>query len=106
VNGPRLTLDEQANTLAALHFLRKRLGTWALLAKALGFERSTMRNVRKGVNHVSVNMAYRVARVAGVAFDDVVAGRWPVLGRCPQCGRAESYDVARRTAKRETCVTG
>jgi DNA-binding XRE family transcriptional regulator len=86
VNGPKLTLDEQANTMAALHFLRKRFGTWALLAKALGFERSTMRNVKKGVNRVSVNMAYKVARLARVPFDDVTGGRYPVKGTCPHCG--------------------
>ena len=87
MNGPRLTLDEQAHTMAALHFLRKRFGTWAILAKALGFERLTMRNVKKGINRVSVNMAYKVARLAGVPFDDVVMGRWPVEGTCPHCGR-------------------
>ena len=87
MNGPRLTLDEQANTMVALHFLRKRFGTWALLAKALGFERLTMRNVKKGINRVSVNMAYRAARLACVPFDDVVKGRWPVPGMCPHCGR-------------------
>ena len=86
MNGPRLTLDEQANTMAALHFLRKRFGTWALLAKALGFERSTMRNVKKGVNRVSINMAYRAARLACVPFDDVTNGRYPVKGMCPHCG--------------------
>jgi DNA-binding XRE family transcriptional regulator len=87
VNGPKLTPDEQQHTMAALHFLRKRLGTWAIVAKALGFERATMRNVKKGVNRVSVNMAYRVARLAGVPFDDVTSGRWPVPGTCPHCGR-------------------
>lgn len=85
--GPKLTTEEQAHTLAALHFLRIRVGTWRLLAKALGFEMSTLKNVRKGVNRVSVNLAYRVAKMAGVAFDDVVAGRWPVRGTCPHCGR-------------------
>ena len=38
MNGPRLTLDEQANTLAALSFLRIRIGTWKVLAKALGLD--------------------------------------------------------------------
>jgi hypothetical protein len=63
------------------------MGTWRILAKALGFEAATMRNVRKGIKGVSIAMAYRVSRVAGVAFDDVVTGRWPVLGTCPHCGR-------------------
>jgi hypothetical protein len=90
VNGPRLTPDEQQHTMKALHFLRTRFGTWALLAKALRFERLTMRKVKKGINRVSVNMAYRAARLAGVPFDDVVTGRWPVPGTCPHCGRGPS----------------
>ena len=87
MNGPRLTAEEQVNTLTALRFLRARIGTWRLLAKALGFEASTIRNVRKGINEPSISLAYRVARIAGVPFDDVTSGRYPVLGTCPHCGR-------------------
>jgi len=83
-SGVALTFeDEQANTMVALHFLRKRFGTWALLVKALGFERLTMRNVKKGINRVSVNMAYRVTRLTGVPFDDVTSGKYPVKGMFP-----------------------
>ncbi len=42
-----------------------------------------MKNVTKGVNDVSVNMAYRVTKVSDAAFDD--GGRCP--GTCPHCGR-------------------
>lgn len=87
MNGPKLTAAEQEYTLAALHFLRIRVGTWRLLAKALGFEASTLKNVRKGVNRVSINMAYKVAKLACVPFDDVTSGRYPVPGTCPHCGR-------------------
>jgi hypothetical protein len=45
-----------------------------------------MFNLKKGVNEVSINMAYRVSRLAGVAFDDVVTGKYPVPGTCPHCG--------------------
>jgi hypothetical protein len=87
VNAPKLRPDEQANVLAALYFLRVRIGSWRLLAKALGFEKTTMFNVKKGVNEVSINMAYRVSRLASVSFDDVTSGRYPVPGTCPHCGR-------------------
>lgn len=90
MNCPKLTTEEQAHTLAALRHLRGRVGTWRILAKALGFEAVTLRNVRKGRKVPSIAMAYRVSRVAGVAFDDVVAGRWPVLGTCAHCGRGSS----------------
>jgi hypothetical protein len=87
VNSPKLTPQEQEHALAALRFLRGRVGTWRMLAKALGFEAVTLRNVRKGINEASIALAYRVSRVAGVAFDDIVTGRWPVKGTCPHCGR-------------------
>lgn len=86
MNGPRLTDEEQAHTLDALHFLRTRIGSWKLLAKGLGFERCTLLDVKKQRKRVSVNMAYAVARLAGAAFDDVVTGKWPAPGTCPHCG--------------------
>jgi DNA-binding XRE family transcriptional regulator len=73
--------------MVALRFLRIRVGTWKMLAKALGFELSTMKNVDKGVNPASVNLAFQVSRLAGVPFDDVVTGKYPVKGTCPHCGR-------------------
>jgi len=78
--GPKLTTEEQAHALAALRFLRSRVGTWRMLAKALGFEPCSLRNVRKGLKAPSIALAYRVSRVAGVAFDDVVAGRFVIAG--------------------------
>jgi DNA-binding XRE family transcriptional regulator len=83
-----LTQDEQGHVLAALRFLRIRVGNWKTLAKALGVEFSTMRNVKKGTNLVSVNMALKVSRLAEIPFDDVVAGKYPVKGMCPHCGRS------------------
>jgi len=82
-----LSPEQQANVLEALRFLRIRVGTWKLLAKGLEFQGSTMKNVMKGINPVSVSMAFRVARMAAVPFDDVVTGRYPVKGTCPHCGR-------------------
>jgi hypothetical protein len=79
--------------MKALHFLRTRLGTWELLVKALGFQRSTLRNVKKGSKRVSVNMAYRASRFAGVPFDDVVTGKYPIKGMCPHCGRGPDREI-------------
>jgi hypothetical protein len=86
--GRKLTGVEQTNTLVALRILRTRMGTWRLLAKALGFQPSTLRNVRKRQKRVSINMAFAVSRLACVSFDDVTAGKWPAPGTCPHCGRA------------------
>jgi hypothetical protein len=87
MNCKELNAEGQRHTMAALHHLRSRFGTWKALANALGFERSTMRNVKKSINDVSVNMAFAVAKIAMVPFDDVVSGRFPIRGTCPHCGR-------------------
>ena len=39
---------------------------------------------------VSANMAFKVARLPAVSFDDVTSGRYPVKGTCPHCGRGPS----------------
>lgn len=35
-----------------------------------------------------LSAAERAARLAGVPVEDVLAGRWPVEGACPHCGRS------------------
>jgi len=82
-----LTEAEQANVRAAMRFLMIRAGGWKTLAAALGFSRHTMTHVKKGEKNVSPRMALRVARVAGVGVDDVIAGRFPPADACPHCGR-------------------
>ena len=37
---------------------------------------------------VSADMAFRVARAAGVPIDDVLGGKFPPPGTCPHCGHA------------------
>ncbi len=82
-----LTDQEQANVRAAMRFLMIRAGGWKILAVALGFSKHTMRHVKKAEKNVSPRMALRVARVAGVGVDDVIAGRFPQPGACAHCGR-------------------
>ena len=92
-----LTVEEQQHALVALHFLRTRVGSWKLLAKTLGFEPYTLRNVRKGLKRVSINMAYSVARLAAVSFEDVVTGKYPVKGTCPHCGHVAKQLLPERS---------
>jgi hypothetical protein len=79
-----LTRQEEASVRVALRYLRDRCGTIALLAKALRYRRATIADVLGGAG-VSASMTFRVARFAGVAVDDVVAGRFPPA--CPHCGQ-------------------
>jgi hypothetical protein len=39
-----------------------------------------LRKVKKRDRAVSINMAYCISRLAGVPFDDVVTGKYPIKG--------------------------
>ena len=82
-----LTTEEQTNVRAAMKFLLPRFGTLAVMAAALKMQRDTIRHSMDGRFPVSVEMAFRISRLAQVPFDDVTTGRWPVAGTCPHCGR-------------------
>ena len=84
-----LTQEEQDRVRVAIRFLRIRFGKAMLLAKALGFRASTIRRVLEGRDMVSPTMVIRVARLAQVGLDDVLAGRYPAKGTCPHCGRGD-----------------
>jgi hypothetical protein len=82
-----LTKEEQGNVLSALRFLEIRCGTRELLAKALRYEVGTVRHTIAGRISISPTMAFRVARFAQVGMDDLLAGKYPIKGTCPHCGR-------------------
>jgi hypothetical protein len=83
-----LTPAEQANVRAAIRFLRVTVGGFAKLATAMGARCKTVENASGRRGKPSAGIALRVARVAGVAVEDVLAGRWPPSMACPHCGRA------------------
>jgi hypothetical protein len=82
-----LTPEEQANARKAIRFLAKRFGTYRKLAEAIGAKRATVLLAGRTAGRVSAGIALRVARVAGVSLEDVLAGRFPADGACPYCGR-------------------
>jgi len=75
-----MTAAEQAHVLAAVRFLRARCGGWAPLVKTLGFTRQTLSHP------ATPAVAFRVARLAGVGVDDLLAGKYPPPGTCAHCG--------------------
>ncbi|HEY3817055.1 MAG TPA: hypothetical protein VGL81_07790 [Polyangiaceae bacterium] len=75
-----LTPKQQANVLAAVRFLRVRCGGWEPLAKALHFTPVTLRKP------ASPAVAFRVAKLACIGVDDLLAGKFPPPGVCPHCG--------------------
>jgi hypothetical protein len=84
-----LTKDEQTSVRAALRFLRARCGGWANAGKVLHFGGNTLSDLANGRGAPSPLLAFRIARFAKVAVDDVLAGRFPPEGTCPHCGRGE-----------------
>ena len=82
-----LAKEEQENVRAAIRFLRVRFGKIALLAKALHFEPGSVHRILRASEHVSPTMVLRVARLAHVGIDDLLAGKYPIKGMCPHCGR-------------------
>lgn len=90
-----LTTAEQTHVRTALKFLRSRCGTWANVAKVLGFKAANLCAVAGAHKSVSARVAFRVARFAKVPVDDVLAGRFPAPGTCPHCGhRPEKSDTS------------
>jgi hypothetical protein len=86
VNRSDLTAAEQANVKTALAFLRARC-VLRPLAKALRVSPKTLRMVP------SPAVAFRVARLAAVGVDDVLAGRFPLPG-CAHCGLRKEDEAA------------
>ena len=82
-----LTPEEQANVKRALLVLRQRLGSLAELAVALRANRDTLKWYGSRRGRPTAGIALRAARLAGVAVEELLAGRWPVEGACPRCGR-------------------
>lgn len=84
-----LTSAEQTNVRTALKFLRSRCGTWANVAKALGFKAPTLCAVAGSRKTASPTLAVRIAKFAKVGVDAVLAGTFPAPGTCPHCGHVE-----------------
>lgn len=82
-----LTEEERARVKAALAFLRRRLGSVAALAKAMGVKPCRVFYAMGPRGAVSAGIAMRAARAARVPLEDVLSGAWPKPGACPHCGR-------------------
>jgi len=85
-----LTLTEQRNVRTAMRYLRRQVGTRAALAEALHFGTTSVKRVMDGSKSVSASMALRVARLAEVSIDDLLAGRF-VPSACPRCGYVPDF---------------
>ena len=81
-----LSAKEQRAVRTALRFLRLRVGAWAPLAKALRCEPDTIHKVAAGRRGVTPALALRVARLAGVPMEELLAGQWLSPRTCPHCG--------------------
>lgn len=88
-----LTPKEQTNVRAALRFLRFRCGGWGQLAKAIHLKQTSLCKIATD-RVVTPTVAFRVARLAKVGVDDLLAGKFPPPGTCPHCGHCEPLEAA------------
>ena len=84
-----LTAQEQANVRTALKHLRLRCGGWDALSKALRFKKKTLAHAVRPHGTVTASVAFRIARLAGVSIDELLAGAYPAPGTCPYCGHVK-----------------
>ena len=82
-----LSPEEEANVKRAVAYLRIRLGGLTGLAKAMGVTQSSAIRASAKGGRVSVRMAFRAAKAAGVGLDSVLMGEFPPVGACPHCER-------------------
>jgi hypothetical protein len=67
-------------------FLRLRVGAWGPRAKALRYEWDSIQKVATGKRAVTPALAPRVARLAGITMDELLAGQWLSPRVYPHCG--------------------
>lgn len=84
--GIQLTPVERMNVKRALRAVRRRYGSSERLAAALGMSRTTVAQAA-GNGRVSPELAFGVARVAGVSLGKILEGLWPEPRVCPMCGQ-------------------
>ena len=85
-----LTLTEQKHVRTAIRALRRKVGAWGPLADALHAKYDTIEKVVNGRRAVTASLAFRVARLAGVPVDDLLAGQY-LPGACPRCGHLPDF---------------
>lgn len=87
-----LSAAEQKHVRTALRFLRARCGGWEALGGVLGFKETSLAHIAGGRSGVTASLTFRIARLAKVTVDDVLAGRFPAPGTCPHCGHCPAAD--------------
>jgi transcriptional regulator with XRE-family HTH domain len=81
-----LTSEEQRNVRTAIRYLHTNVRRWNSLGKAIGIQPDTIYRILNGRRSVTAAMAFRVARLANVSIDDLLAGKTVPAGTCPHCG--------------------
>lgn len=77
---------EQRHVRTALRFMRIRVKGWAPLGEALHLRSDTLERIANGRRAATPGLAIRMARLADVTFDELVAGRWLSPRVCKRCG--------------------
>ena len=82
-----LTPEEQRNVRTALRYLHTNSRRWKVLGRAIKVQPDTIFRIVSGRRSSPAAMAFRVARLANVSIDNLLAGKTVPAGTCPHCGR-------------------
>jgi len=86
-----LDLKEQRHVRVGLKILRRRIGNWETVAKAIRRSYDNTKKVANGQKTVSATTAFRVSQLLEVTFDDLLAGTFVTPGTCLHCGRRVDF---------------
>jgi hypothetical protein len=81
----QLTPTEQNHVKDAVRILRRLLGR-RRFGEAVGIGYRSTRHITESKRRVSAGMALRVARLAGVSVETILAGKWKGPRPCQTCG--------------------
>ncbi len=82
---------EQNHVRTAIRILQRQVGGQVPLADGLHYGIHTIRKVLNRGDVVGAKLAFRVARLAGIPLDDLLAGKFTPAGTCPHCGRSPDF---------------
>jgi len=95
MRGYHLTPHEQRQVRISIRYLHAKCGNWETLAKLLCVQDDSLRKVLRGGRGVTVELAFRVSRLAKVSMDVLLGGGLLPPGTCPHCGHPPDEDQRR-----------
>lgn len=82
---------EQKHVRTALHYLRRKLGSWGPIGDGLRLSPVTIEKLANGRSRITAGTAFKLARLLDASVDALLEGRL-LPGVCPRCGYSSDFD--------------